>query len=143
MWRDRNCLMNCWLCASLLTLIFSPLAFPGPLIGLFGSIMYVCRCCRPSSRFAGKRTSKVIFVVALFTLILDLAMGVVITLIGFLYLAMGCRNDQGEELDKSLCSWRKMLGVILLAGMAVLFLHFVVTFVAFVSMRDCHLELIR
>lgn len=144
MWRDRNCLMNCWLCTSILALIFSPLAFPGPLLGFFGAVLYVCRCCRPSSKFAGKKTSKLIFVVALFSIVLDLAMGVVLAILGILYLAIGCAETEGGgELDKSLCSWRKMFALIVLIMAAVLALHFVVSFVAFVGMRDCHLDLIR
>ncbi|GMH45665.1 hypothetical protein BSKO_13622 [Bryopsis sp. KO-2023] len=143
MWRDRSCLMNSWLCTSILALVFCPLGFPGALLGFLGSCLYICRCCRPKQKFAGKKSTKAIFIVALLATVFDLAVGVVLTVLGVLYLALGCRDSAGEELTKELCSWRKLVAVLLLGSVVVLFLHFVISFVAFVSMRDCHLDLIR
>lgn len=143
MWRDRACLMNCWLCTSLLTLVFSPFAMPGALLGFMGAALHVCRCCRPGSKFAGKRTSKIIFIIALFATAFDLAMGVVLTVLASLYLALGCVDSEGGELDETLCDWRKMFAIIILLMVAVTFLHFVTSFLAFVSMRDCHLDIHR
>lgn len=144
MWRDRSCLMNTWLCLSILTLIFCPLfGFPGALMGFIGSTLHVCRCCRPKQKFAGKKTTKAIYIIALIATALDLAIGVVLTVLGVLYLALGCTGSDGQTLDEALCSWRRLTAIILL-GMAILLLvHFVTSFVAFVSMRDCHLDLIR
>lgn len=142
-WHDRRDLMNAWLCLSGFTLLFAPVGFPGAVVSIVGSMLHVCRCCKPRRKFAGKIISKAIFVLALIAAAMDAVIGLASCIFSVFMLGSNCRDKDGLLVDQAVCEAQKGLSVTLLVMDAILLVHVVISLAAFVGMRECYLEIQR
>lgn len=140
-WRARQCIINCWICFTVLMILLCPMGLVGALLAFISSGLYVCRCCRPTAKVAGKKASKIIFIMALITAIADLAMEIILVVLGVLYLSLDCKGEDGQDLPEEICDLRKVFGLLLLGSALVLFLHLIFSLSVFISMRNCHLSI--
>lgn len=135
--------MNVWLFASGLALLLAPIGFPGVFMSIIGSLMHVFRCCKPQRKFAGKFASQTISILALIAAVMDAAIALSTCILSVLLLGSSCRDKQGHLIDKAVCSAQKGMCIIVLVMDGVLLVHMLISLAAFVTMRDCYLDIER
>lgn len=137
-WRQRQCLINCWLCLTVVLLLFCPMGVVGALVAFIGACLYACRCCRPKVKGAGLSASKYIFVLAVLSSLLDAMILSALLVIGILFISSKCIDSTGQELGEDACNVRRGFGVGLCCMGFVALIHLLMSVSVFFSMRTCH-----
>eukprot|EP00210_Caulerpa_lentillifera_P008509 g8116.t1 len=132
-WVDVKPVITVWLVLTLLIFGLSIVTVPlGCVLAVVGSFLYFQRKGTEKA-YAGKHSARLISTIALAAWIYDM---MILNLLIFSWTILVF--NECKDLDTNICNFRRSVGYFLSAQMCMIVFHAIVSFAAYVRMRDCY-----
>jgi len=136
-WVNCKRVMSWWLLVTFLIFGLCIITVPiGCLLAFFASYLYFSQR-GTEEQYAGKRMAKTIYWIAFVTWCYDMVI-FALTLLAWVVLVYGVC----EDYDHNICRFRVAAGYFVSAQMCMVFVHAVFSFAAYLTVRDCYMDIV-